>query len=319
MREQFDQKLANLRRELVSIYTAIDLVLHDAVEALLTQDGKLSKAIIQKTQDLDSRCAELEDSAYNQIVLQNPVASDLRLLQFIVYAVFNMERMSSHTRNIARTARRVEGDPAPKDLMDLLDAEAHLVFRVLGASVRCVVENDLSEASSLPELDAPVNQLYKSFYRNFSRLKRASEIETASKLIIAGRMLERIADNAVEIGERLVFLLTGERTRLSELANLNDEELEEMYVSQAPSFTLGAKKIQHLANQIPEMDVTVAEQEKGALPTFAEDMVHALDLAKKIAKENAGKVEASVAKAKQSTAKKSATKKSATKQKSDKE
>lgn len=285
MREKFDKKLADLRRELVSIYTAIDLVLHDAVDALLAQDGKASKAIIQKTQDLDARCAELEDSAYNQIVLQNPVASDLRLLQFIVYAVFNMERMSSHTRNIARTARRVEGELVTKDLIDLLDAEAHLVFRVLGASVRCVVENDLAEASSLPELDSPVNQLYKSFYRNFSRLKKASEIEAASKLMIAGRMLERIADNAVEIGERLVFLLTGERTRLSELATLNDEELEEMYVSQAPSFTMEAKKIQYLANQIPEMDVTVAEQAEGHLPNFAESIAHALDLAKKMSKE----------------------------------
>lgn len=283
MREKFDKKLAHLRAELVSIYTAIDLLLHDAVDALLEQNGASVKEIVKKAQDLDKRCADLEDSAYNLIVLQNPVASDLRLLQFIVYTVFNMERMSSHTRNIARTARRIEGESIGKDLLDLLDAEAHLVFRVLGASVKSVVDNDLLEASNLLELDAPVNDLYKSFYRNFARLQGLKQVEDGGKILMAARLLERIADNAVEIGERLVFLLTGERTHLSELATLNEEELEEMYVSQAPSFSLETKSIEHMANQIPEMDMTVAEQKEGELPQFATNTAQALNMAKKIA------------------------------------
>lgn len=287
MREQFDKQLAALRQELVAIYTQIDLVLHDAVDALLDGDKEKARRVIKATYSIDDRCAELEDSAYNQIVLQNPVASDLRLLQFIIYANFNLERMSNHTRNIARTAKRAAGTELPGDFKELLDAEAHLVYRVLGATVRCVVENDLSAAATLPELDHPVNELYASFYRSFAYLKKPDEIDVASRILMAARMLERISDNAVEVGERVVFLLTGSREHLGELARLDEEELEDMYVSQAPSFTIGSEKIERVANQIPEMEEAEQEAKIGEVPRFAHRLNRALEMAKEAAEARA--------------------------------
>lgn len=278
MREQFDRQLATLRQELVSIYASIDLELHDAVDSLVEGDKAKARRVKKATREIDRRCAELEDGAYNLIVLQNPVASDLRLLQFFIYANFNLARMSNHVRNIAKTTKRCADRNVPGRLLDLLDAQAHLVYRVLGASVQCIVDNDLAEAAELPELDRPVDELYKSFYRTFSRLDADDDIDAASRVIMAARMLERISDNAVEVGERVAFLLTGSREALSVLADMDEEELEDLYASQAPSFTIDADAVARVANRIPELELGDGELDE----QVGEHLRQALALAAKV-------------------------------------
>lgn len=283
MREQFDRQLAGLRQELVSIYASIDLQLHDAVDSLIEGDKEKARAVKRATRSIDRRSSELEDNAYNLIVLQNPVASDLRLLQFIIYANFNLARMSNHVRNIAKTTKRCAGHNVPGQLLDLLASQAHLVYRVLGATVQAIVDNDIAEAAELPELDRPVDTLYKSFYRTFSRLGPDDDIDAASRVIMAARMLERISDNSVEVGERVVFLLTGNRGPLTALADMDEEELEDLYVSQNAAFTLESDKIESLANQIPEIEIgddtdPIVDDEE-----IAGNMAQALELAAQVA------------------------------------
>ncbi|MCI8675749.1 MAG: phosphate uptake regulator PhoU [Atopobiaceae bacterium] len=255
MREQFDKQLARLRQELVAIYTEIDLQLHKAVDSLVEGDKAKAREVKKATRAIDSRCADLEDRVYNLIVLQNPVASDMRLLQFVIYVNFNLARMSNHVRNIAKTTKRCVGREIPRQMLDLLASQAHLVYRVLGTTVEAIVDNDIAEAAELPEFDRPVDDLYKSFYSSFSHLGPDDDIDAVSRVMMAARMLERISDNSVEVGERLVFLLTGSRAELAVLADMDEEELEDLYASQNAAFTMGADKIETVVNQIPEIEV----------------------------------------------------------------
>ncbi len=283
MREQFDRQLARLRQELVSIYAEIDLQLHDAVDSLVRGDKEKARAVKKATRAVDQRCCALEDRAYNLIVLQNPVASDLRLLQFVIYCNFNLARMSNHVRNIAKTTKRCAGHNVPGQLLDLLASQAHLVYRVLGATVQAIVDNDIAEAAELPELDRPVDDIYKSFYRSFSRLSADDDIDAASRVIMAARMLERISDNSVEVGGRLVFLLTGNHEPLADLADMDEDELEDLYVGQNAAFTLGVEKIERLANQIPEIEVGADSDPIVDDETIAENMSQALRVAARAA------------------------------------
>ncbi len=253
MREQFTKQLTELRQELIAIYTEIDLNLHRAVDSLVAGDKQQARAVKKATRVIDKRCAALEDSTYQLIALQNPLASDLRLLQFIIFVNFNLARMSNHVRNIAKTTKRASDKQIPPQLLDLLQGQANLVYMVLSATVKSIVENDLAEAAELPELDKPVNALYKSFYKVFSQLRTEEEISAASRILMASRMLERISDNAVEVGERVVFLLTGNREPLDTLADLDEEELEDLYVGQNPSLHKGTKKIEKMTSKIPEV------------------------------------------------------------------
>ncbi len=254
MRSAFNEQLAALRQELISLYTDVDLELHEAVNALIGRDSTLAKSIYENTRHIDKRCADLEDDAYNLIVLQQPVASDLRLLQFIIYVNFNLARMSNHTRNLAKCARRVSGKEVPQQLLDLVASEAHLVYRVLGSAIEAIVEGDLEIASSLHDLDEPVDVLYEQFYKTFAKLSSNADMDAATQIIMSARMLERISDNAVETGGRLVFLLTGKRRDLEQLAQMDDEEINKLYAVRGVGLTRHSDQDAQIIECIPEVN-----------------------------------------------------------------
>ena len=255
MREAFNRQLTEMRQELVSIYANIDLALHDAVGALFEGDRARAKAVKALTRELDGRCARLEDQAFLLIATQQPVASDLRLIQFVIYANFNLARMSNHVRNIAKTARRCAGREVPGQLLDLLAGEGHLVYRVLSSCVMAIVEEDLRKATSLPVLDEPVDELYKQFFRTLSALGPDDDMDAASRVVMASRMLERISDNAVEVGERLAYLLTGERIALDDIADVADEDLARLYAARGAGLVADRQVDESLARQIPEVTI----------------------------------------------------------------
>lgn len=100
MRKLFSRQLVEARHEMLSIYEAVDLALHDAVKAYVTDDRKLATKTKKRTLSIDARCANLEAVCYNLIATQSPVASDFRLLQTIIYVDFNLQRMTDKVRQI---------------------------------------------------------------------------------------------------------------------------------------------------------------------------------------------------------------------------
>lgn len=255
MRETFSRQLTEIRQELVSIYANIDLALHDALEALSAGDKARAKRVKALTRELDERSVALENRAFGLIATQQPVAGDLRLIQFVIYANFNLARMSNHVRNIAKTAKRCAGRDVPGQLVELLESEGHLVFRVLSSCVMAIVEEDLRLATSLPTLDEPVDDLYKQFFRTLATLGPDEDLDAASRVIMASRMLERISDNAVEVGERLAALLTGSRRSLHDLADLDDDDLRELYAARGAGLSADRFVDKGLARQIPEVTI----------------------------------------------------------------
>ncbi|MCH3968505.1 MAG: phosphate uptake regulator PhoU [Atopobiaceae bacterium] len=256
MREQFNRQLSALRQELVSILADVDLEIHGSVDALIQDDKALAKRTKKATKGIDARCADLEDQAYNLIVLQQPVASDLRLLQFIIYSDFNLARMSKHAREIAKTVKRCHGHEVPGQLLDLLASEAHLVYRVLGTTAEAIVESDLGLAASLPALAAPVETIYKQFFRSFVQLPQDTDRDAVMRIMVVARLLERICDNSLEIGSRLVFLLTGRRQALVDLAALSEDQLKALYVARGEGLSFDIDTDADLARQIPEVSIT---------------------------------------------------------------
>ncbi len=272
MRRMFSRQLVEARHEMLSIFEAVDLALHDAVTSLVENDKKLAKSAMEQTLTIDARCANLEAVCYNLIATQGPMASDLRQLQTIIFSNFNFERMSNHVRGIARGARKsAKTHPMPQELRDLIDNQARLVYRVLGETVSALVNNDLARVMTLEALDEPVDEAYKDFYRVLMRMMEEGtadegEQENPRRAIMASRYLERISDISVEIGTRLVYMLTGRRYTPTDLTELDDEELE---AARVPS---GEGVIME-----PEVDAAfVANMPKDELPPeFAEQVAHA--------------------------------------------
>jgi hypothetical protein len=134
MRKLFSRQLVEARHEMLSIFEAVDLTLHDAISAFVLNDKKLANKAKKATLQIDARCANLEAVCYNLIATQSPVASDFRLLQTIIYVDFNLQRMTDKVRQICRATRHmIKADISlPKELVGTVEAEAEAVYQVLG-------------------------------------------------------------------------------------------------------------------------------------------------------------------------------------------
>jgi phosphate transport system protein len=207
MRENFRQELKDLKAEVLSIGRAVVDQTQSGVKALIEGDLDLAEVVIAA--DDDRRTLAVEEHSLEVIATQFPVARDLRLLHSLTYISMHLERMGDLALNIAKAARRTAGRRGPQTLYDLIQAQGNLVHRVLEATLEALDKNDLELARKLPELDEPIDHLFKQFFRELARLQAEDDIEWASQMVLAARYLERIADNAVDIGERLQYLLTG--------------------------------------------------------------------------------------------------------------
>lgn len=216
MREQFRQELKAIHSEVVDILQTVTDKTRVAVASLITGDVDLADEVISSDDIMDERTVGVEERVLETIATQFPVARDLRLLQSLAYIAIHLERMADLSVNIAKATKRTAGRKGPQTLYDLIQAQGNLVYRVLDATREALETRDLELARKLPELDEPIDHLYKQFFRELARLTDEEDIEWASSMVLASRYLERIADNAVDIGERIAYLITGEREHAAE-------------------------------------------------------------------------------------------------------
>ncbi|TLM77905.1 MAG: phosphate signaling complex protein PhoU [Actinobacteria bacterium] len=216
MREGFQQVLEGLTEEVLGISRIVGAQVRGAVKAVIEDDTEAAAAIIAADDEVDDRCLGAEDRIIEITATQHPVARDLRLLWSLNHVLTHLERMGDLATNIAKVVRRSEGRRASQTLYDLLQAQGNLVVRLLEASMEALEKGDLELAKRLPEMDEPIDHLHKQFFREMSRVHDEGDAEVASMLVLASRHLERVADNAVDIGERVSYLLTGHHRRTDE-------------------------------------------------------------------------------------------------------
>ncbi len=210
MREGFRQELKDLKAEVHKIGTDVTDMTRKAVTSLVEGDVDIAQEVIDFDDSMDARCLGIEEHALEVIATQSPVARDLRLLYSLTYMALHLERMADLAVNIAKATKRTAARRGPQTLYDLIQAQGNLVYRVLDATMEAFEKSDLELARKLEDLDEPIDHLYKQFFRELGRLQDEDDIEWASSMVLAARYLERIADNAVDIGERIAYLVTGE-------------------------------------------------------------------------------------------------------------
>ena len=252
MRKLFSRQLIEARHEMLSIFEAVDLTLHDAVQAFVTDDKRLGKKAQKATLQIDARSANLEAVCYNLIATQSPVASDFRLLQTIIYVNFNLQRMSDKVRRVARAARhKVKSDiELPAELVELIDREAACVYKVMGASISALVGNDLSIITSLSEQDEAVHEIYEEFFRTYNRMSTESmaddqALDDLRRVIMVSRYLDRTASISIDAAFRLTFLLTGQRWSAADIAEADEDELESMRIPSGEGVIMDPKSDAH--------------------------------------------------------------------------
>ena len=204
----FEQGLEDLQADIVSLAALIPEALAAAVQSLLDGDRVLAQAVCDGHAGLASAVARNESHAYELMVRHQPAAGDLRLLMTVIRMGREIERSSKLVRHVAEFALwRMTSvlTPRVRGLIERMGDEARRLF--LGA-IDAYVDRDLSRAEALDIWDDRLDQLHREFLAEL--FTNPPPLPTLIELVLVGRYIERVADHAVIIGERVHYLVTGE-------------------------------------------------------------------------------------------------------------
>lgn len=210
MRKAFDSDLENLQSELHRLSGLVEEALSSATTALLDGDAAAAEVVINTTVDAAELRASIEAQGLELLALQNPVASDLRIIVSALKIVADLERMAGLAAHIAKVARlRYPMRAVPEPLVPTL-ARMAAIADVMVARVRAIlVAGDVPAALKLDETDDEMDRLRRASFAELLEASWPNGVEAAVDVALLGRYYERIADHAVSIAQQVVYLETG--------------------------------------------------------------------------------------------------------------
>ncbi len=216
VRQEYTQDLENLRGAVVALSSMVDKAISRSVEALLRQDVRLAEGVIVADKAVNRQRWAIEEDALRIIATQAPMARDLRNIAAAIHIVTDLERMGDHAAGIAQIVIDTAHEPLLKPLVDI-PRMADIARAMLNDAITAYIEQDSDAARRVAERDDEVDALYEQVYRELLTYMMAdpSTINRATHLLWVSNNLERVADRATNICERVVFAETGELAEIN--------------------------------------------------------------------------------------------------------
>jgi phosphate transport system protein len=215
-REHYDQQLRSLQDDLLRLASLVDSAIGRSINALKNQDVEEARRIIAEDDIIDRRQYALEDKALLLIARQAPVAADLRAISAVISIASELERIGDYAEGIAKITIRGANEPLLKPLIDV-PRMAEKTQRMLREAVDAFVNRDVEAARHITVLEEEIDALTTQVQNELLSfmLQDPKNVERALHLMFVAHNLERVADRTTNIGERLVFLVTGEIVELN--------------------------------------------------------------------------------------------------------
>ena len=214
IRHNFEQELEMVRQDLVRMGQVVRDAIKDAVTALAKRDKALAQQVMDGDDIIDAMQVDIEDRCIALIALQQPVATDLRILGTGLKITTDLERIGDHAFDIAKIVLLIGDEPLIKPLVDI-PRMAEMAQSMLNDSLQAYLNLDIQLAEKVCRDDDMVDQLYNQVFRELLTYMLADphKINQATQLIFVARYLERIADHSTNVAEWVIYLVTGERLR----------------------------------------------------------------------------------------------------------
>ncbi len=210
-RVHFQDELRALEAQALGALDLVVVTLDRTLEALEHQDIELAAIVVHDDDRIDGRYLEVNQGILSLLALQAPVASDLRTVAALLHVIKHVERMGDQCVNIAKVLPLTGYEP-PSDeaMLERIFRMGKLARSEVAQAKQAFTLRDVALAEDLVRQDEEINQLNREVFR------RAVEIgddidrrEWAMTMMLVARALERIGDNAVDIGEQVAFVVTG--------------------------------------------------------------------------------------------------------------
>lgn len=211
MRDQYQQQLDHVLRDLVDLTRDVRTALATATSALLEADASAAESVISGDDAIDAARERIEEESFEIIARQAPVAGDLRLMVASLRMVSDLERMGDLAVHVAKVARmRYPAKAVPEVLVPTIAEMARTADAMIASAAEIVGTRDVEAVAELEASDDTMDQLRRSMFRILFSDAWDEGVEPAVDMALLGRYYERIGDHAVSLGRRVVFLVTGE-------------------------------------------------------------------------------------------------------------
>ncbi|WP_026326526.1 phosphate signaling complex protein PhoU [Paenibacillus ginsengihumi] len=215
-RSNFHNAVEDLQNELLGMGKLVEQQISRAVKALALLDESLAKQIIGDDDRIDEKMLEIEEACLKLIALQQPMAVDLRTIGMAMKISIDLERIADHAVDIAKVAARLSGEELVKPL-EIIPQMAELVREMLRESLAAYTERSIHRAAALAEKDDEVDKLYSAVMNEIIGLmgEEFARNRQLTQLMLAAHFLERVGDHATNIGEGVIYMVTGKRKDLN--------------------------------------------------------------------------------------------------------
>ncbi|GID96780.1 phosphate signaling complex protein PhoU [Amorphoplanes digitatis] len=211
MREEFQADLTEVSRLLVTMAESVRAAMRKATTALLTADREAANAVMERDAEVDEVYRQVEAKVADSIARQAPVASDLRTLITALHISADLERMGDLAEHVAKTALRRHPSPAvPAELRPVFRQMAEAADRMAEKITTVLASPNADLAAELEKDDDAMDDLERDLFKVLLHDDWPYGAETAIDGALLGRFYERYADHAVNAGEQMIYMITGE-------------------------------------------------------------------------------------------------------------
>ncbi len=214
MRDAFHEQLDSVFDDLSGIAARVEDAVRLATSALLTGDAEIAEQVISADVEIDLARERVEDKAFSLLSLQQPVAGDLRTIVAALRMVSELERMGDLSVHVAKIARlRTPNVAVPEEVRPTMSRMAEVAEDMVAQLLQIITGRDVEAAIELGRDDEEMDQLRRTSFTELLSDDWSHGVEAAVDIALLGRYYERIADHAVSVANRVVFVVTGQNPR----------------------------------------------------------------------------------------------------------
>jgi len=211
MQRHFHEELDALKQTLLAMGGLVEDQIRRVMRALLERDSDLAQEVIDRDRQVNAYDVEIDEKCVELLALHQPTAGDLRFITTAMKIVTDLERIGDQAVNVAKMQQVTRDLPANETILQQIGEMGHIVVEMVRVAMDALRRRDLELSLRLPKMDDPVDRLNRNMH--FEVAKLADEpraLEWGMHMNLAARALERVGDNAVDIGEQVAFLVSGE-------------------------------------------------------------------------------------------------------------
>jgi phosphate transport system protein len=222
----FNNELIDLKENLVKMSNLVEEAINVAIKSLVEQDIDLAVRVIENDDKIDQMELDIEEQCLQMIALRHPIAKNLRMIGCGYKTVSDLERVADHAVNIAKASQYLSTKPMVKPLIDI-PRMAKIAQNMLKDALDAYFNGDVELAKEVWVRDKTVDDLDKQIFRELLTfmMEDPRTISRAIHLIFVSNNIERIADHATNLAERVVYIVNGERIKNYSESDKSDKEI----------------------------------------------------------------------------------------------